>query len=78
VTHNVAAGVFAIGPGHGLYDDAALGAIDPPHGIAEEYADIPQRNETKQTRGQVIISRPGFTAFRTAGFAVGPCRDLHN
>ena len=70
VTHDVTASVLAIGPRHGLDDDAARRAVDSSHGVAEEDANIPQRDETKQGCGQSIVSRPCLAALRAARLAV--------
>ena len=76
VAHGVAASVLAIGPGHLLDGHSAGAAINPPHGVAQEHADIPQGHETEKSDAQAVVSGPGFAAFRAPGFAVGPRTDI--
>jgi hypothetical protein len=76
MAHGVAARVLAIGPGHLLDGHSAGAAINPPHGVAQEHADIPQGHETEKSDAQAVVSGPGLAALRTPGFAVGPWANI--
>lgn len=68
---------FPLGPGNPLNLDAAIQAVDPPHGIEEEYGDAPQGNEFKATLGLCVIAWPGFTTTGTDWPAVFAGSDFY-
>lgn len=77
MTIGIATGVLALRPWHGLYLDAAGGAIHPAHGVGERNGDVPDRDELELAGpGHSVISGTRLFTAGTSGFGVGP-RDDH-
>ena len=77
MTVDIATGVFALRPWHGLDLDAAGGAIHAAHGVGERDGDVPDRDELELAwPGHAVVSGTGFAATGASGAGVGPWDDL--
>ena len=77
MTVDVATGVFALRPWHGLDLDAAGGAIHPAHGVGERDGDVPDRDELEFARvGHAVVSGARLSATGASGAGVGSWNDL--
>ena len=77
MTIDIATGVFALRPWHGLDLDAASGAIHAAHGVRERDGDVPDRDELELARpGHAVVSGTRLSAAGASGAGVGPWNDL--
>ena len=67
---------LALCPRDALDPDAALGAIDAPHGVDEDDGNGPQRHEVEASRCAGVVAWASASAARTNGSSVGPRSDL--
>jgi hypothetical protein len=57
---------LAIAPRHMLDDHSMLAALHSPRRVPQKHSQTPQRHKIPAPRGQVIVSRSGLLAARTA------------
>jgi hypothetical protein len=59
-------------PRHFFDLDAAIRAVDPPHGVQEHDSDSPERDELETTLGQRVIDATRALTDRANGLGVRP------